>query len=229
MQLTNIDPAEEAKYAEYMQLAHELQMPAPSAFIEIEVTDYAGNRISYERRRSHTWKRNAYNSLVTQGCSCNADGSTFGTGFLSMKDTTNNVRFGSAGAPMYDVYAGASTTLYGIVVGTNNTGEDFDGYQLVAQIAHGESAGELWYLGTSMNQVWIGGGTLTYTSTVRRHWQNRSPGVITVKEAAIYVQMYVGGGSRYVMICRDVLSPERAIASGSQLRIDYDTVLTYPE
>ena len=228
-QLTHIDPAEEAIYAEYQQLAHELQMPTPSAFIETEVTDFKGNRVSYHRRRSHTWKRNTYNILVGMGCSANLVGTSFGAGFLSLKDTTNNVRYGAWTFPMQDAYAGATISLYGIVVGTNNTAEDFDNYQLVAQIGHGSGGGALWYLGTSQNTVWAGGPAFTFTTTMRRHWQNRSAGTITVREAAIYAKVFDSSNTRYIMLCRDVLSPERAIASGSQLRVDYDIVTTFPE
>ena len=230
-----IEPAEsERQYQEFERLGRLLKLPVPRCFLEVEVTQ-KGKTLAHFKQRSHSWNRNAYNELFSSFASLNCTDGTFEAGKLSLRDVTGTVQSGAypmcltpnqSAQGMYG-YISTDTSDMGIVVGTGNAPESFDGYALGAAIAHGSGAGQLT---KSLATVTKGydAGSKTFTALYSRLFTNDSGGLITVAETGIYVYLNGGGNQRNTMICRDVLASPVGIAATAVLRVRYSIGLVYP-
>lgn len=233
----------EKEYREIAKLGRELGIPVPECFLEMEVT-LKGETIHHHKQRSHSWTRNAYNGLFTQLTAKNYNGATFEGGVLTMK-YTNGTIYGNnyAGhlisgvsnfAPgdseglgsSYRADTGSLTS--GIVAGSGNAAEDFNGYALQTPITEGASAGKLNYSVHLTNVKSWDAGAKTWSVAIARYMNNNSGGLITVREVAQYTRGMIYGQFPTLMVGRDVLAPEIALPNAGQLKVTYTILLTFP-
>jgi len=235
-----IDNKEERKYSKLRKLGQELHIPVPEHFIECEVFDKNGKRIQHLKQRSHSWVRNAYNLLLSEMACINIDAGVgdFGPGFLSVKDYVGTVKRGDfgvcirSGLGSFEGAGGgynsaAANDDFGILVGSDNTAESFEDYIVITKIVEGIGAGQLNYAATTVPTKSYNGGTLTWTITWFRYFNNNSPGNVNVNEVGLYTSGYATAASIYLN-SRDVLGATVTIPATGQLKVTYTFQLVYP-
>jgi len=233
----------EQEYQEMARLGRELGIPVPECFLEMKAT-LKGQTLQHYKQRSHSWTRNAYNGLFTQLTAKNYNGSTFEGGVLSMKYTNGTV-YGPnyAGhllsgirnfAPGNSEGLGSSyradtgSLVCGIVVGSGNTAEDFNGYVLAAPIAEGSGSGQLNYSVHLSNVKAWDAGTKAWSVAIARYMNNNSGDNVTIREAAQYTRGMIYRTFPTLMVARDVLDTEVVLPNSGQLKVTYTISLTYP-
>jgi hypothetical protein len=121
----------------------------------------------------------------------------------------------------WNVLAPSGNATFGIVVGTGSTTVTNDDFKLQTQIAHGNGAGQLQHLATTVEGVTVAGNVTTLT--VKRLVTNASGSNITVNEVGLIVQTYSTSDLRttnsLVMIARDVISGGAVILNGATVPI----------
>ena len=149
--------ASEKEYRELARLGAKLRIPVPECFLEMEVTMPDGKVCHSHSQRSHSWVRNLYNVIVCNVCGINGSDQTYGAGNINYKNFLNGgishsaTPMGVFGYLQRDAesspygYIGevAQTNTGGIKVGSSDTPESFEDYQLGATINHGTGAGQL--------------------------------------------------------------------------------------
>jgi hypothetical protein len=231
---------EEALYDQLKRLGRKLHIPTPEAFWELEVRDKNGDVVQRLKQRSHSWVRNAYNLIFATLAGKDLDDSTFGPGKLSLKDTSNVMRYGDANTCCYPFqssdgasfgYRGPSGShAFGILVGNGINPEDFESYYLHTTIANGTGPGQLSYVqGEPHSITWIA-GTLTLKNDVVRYFNNNSGGDVDVTEVALVSHGYTPGSSNQAnyMMARDKLVSTVTVPDTGQLKVTYTIQLTYP-
>jgi len=232
-----LNPKEEQKYKRLKELAQELHLPIPEAFIELEVFDKDGKLIQRHRQRSHSWVRNAYNCLFVQlaGKGMTADG--FGAGKISVKDTGGTVRDTDGwviGISSFDVDAlgecyreHAAHVAHGILVGSGVNAEDFEDYVLQTPIAEGTGAGELNHVASEENAYSY--ASLVGTNTLVRYFNNNSGGNVSVNEVCLACHGIYGGTTLDFITSRDKLASTVTVPDTGQLKVTYTIQLVFPE
>jgi hypothetical protein len=217
----------------------------PKVFLDLNVYNSNGQHILEYKRLSKTWVRNAYNVLTMQlmGLPANINGtSAYEAGKLMCKSTAGSLRGGTAwignggwessGSTIGNLDIAGDNTL-GIVVGTGDGAESFEGYALQTIIAHGTGAGQLSYQAMANAVPSYNAGTKVFTAVHRRSFVNNSGNTITVKETGfIYGLAYTASGSfptwdKFLM-SRDLLASPVNVTNGATLTVDYTFTLTYP-
>jgi hypothetical protein len=231
---------DERLYEELRKLGQRLHIPAPEAFWEIEVRDGSGQITQRFKQRSHSWVRNAYNMMFCYLAGKDLSNNGFGAGYLSLKDTSNNVRNGSGAVCVSQTstldgtsmgYRGpAGNDTYGILVGSGINPEDFESYALQAKIANGTGAGQLTYVESEAHAVTWNPGTLTMKNELARYFNNNSGGDVSVNEVALALRGYQPGSSvpYNYMTSRDKLVATVIVPNTGQLKVTYTVQLTYP-
>ena len=233
----------EKEYRELAKLGRELGIPVPECYLEIRVT-LNSRTLQHYKQRSHSWTRNAYNGLFTQLTAKNYNGSTFEGGVLSMKYTSgtvygpkyagtilssiNNYAPGDSERLGTTYRADTGSLICGIVVGSGNTAEDFNGHALAIPIAEGSGAGQLNYAAHLANVKSWDAGTKTWSVAIARYINNNSGSSITIREVAQYTRGMIYKTFPTLMVSRDVLSPEVVLPNSGQLKVTYTISLTYP-
>ena len=219
-----LNPKEEAKFIELKDKCRELGVPAPpEIMIGLKVHDKNGILVFDDVQRGHSWTRNYWNNLLSfsAGTVYDADGSTFGAGYMNYKQITGAVLgTASGGFGAMENVIGTIGSELGIQVGTGDTAFSAEQFNLVALIAHGVTSGTLSYAAQSAatksyaSKIW--------TITMVRIFNNNSGGSITVKEAGI---MRLGGYPR--LLERTVLDSPVAVAIGAQLTVTYEISMDF--
>lgn len=237
-----LDPVEEQKFAELRQKCRELGVPSPpEVLIGLQVHNKNGVLVFSDKQRGHSWTRNFYNMMYGALTSAKGDSSgLFGAGYMSSKRCNDgevaslssesacpcsNSYISSARASNGGFMNSNIGTDYGIVVGTGSTAFDIEQYQLATLIAHGNSAGQLYYQ-ISSTQV-CSYAAKTWTTTHSRIINNNSGGLITVAETGIYFSGRVYHGSGGIMIERNVLSPTVDVGDTAQLTVTYEISMDF--
>lgn len=232
---------EEREYRKMEKLGQKHGIPIPGMFLRRQIF-FDGEEILNQYGRSHTVNRNYYNLLFCQGAShAPTATASFGTGFLSVKDTGGTIRGDTqqsvatpavtqatdamARGTTAQILATAGTTAIGIVIGTSSAAEDFEGFALGTKIANGNGAGQMDYAQSDLHS--LTNSVLTLKDTLIRDMNNNSGGSITVEEIAIYLGMMVGATTRQAMITRDLTGGD-VVADAAQLRVTYEITLVYP-
>lgn len=237
-----MNKTEEKKFQQLRKLGQELHVPIPEHFVELEVRDKDGKVIQTLKQRSHSWSRNAYNLLLAQMASKNLnDAGVFGAGLLSIKETGGVIRDAANGADVssandfesapagYRAAAGVITS--GILVGSNNGAWTFEQFFLLTQITEGTGAGQLNHVATNVPTKSYNAGTLTWTITWIRYFNNNTapPGDVLVNEVALVCYGKAGGlALSQFLMSRDVLGATVTIPATGQLKVTYTIQLTYP-
>ena len=231
---------EEARYEELRRLGQKLHVPISEVFWELEVRDRDGKIVQRLRQHSHSWVRNAYNMMFCYLAGKVLSSSGFGPGYLSLKDTGNNVRYGpgpvclsqssSADGTGYSYRGPAGNDTYGILVGSGTNPEDFESYALQSKIANGTGAGQLTYVESEAHSITWNPGTLTMKNELARFFNNNSGGDVSVNEVALALRGYQPGSSvpYNYMTARDKLVATVTVPNTGQLKVTYTVQLTYP-
>lgn len=217
---------------EHNRNAIKLDVPTmPVSFVELLVESPDGELVHRHYEKAHSWTRNMYNIIASQFLPSLAQG-TFGAGSLTIKDISGTSRENSNtsyGTRLYSpdgVTGNTGGTSFGVVLGTSNSAEDFEGYALGSLIAHGTGSGQLTYTESVCGYATYDSGT--WTQTFSRVANNNSGGSITVNEIGIYALSMIANASRTVLIDRTLLSPGVAVPDAYKLTATYTTQLTFP-
>jgi hypothetical protein len=233
-------PDEEKLFEELRKLGQKLHIPAPETFWEIEVRNGNGQITQQFRQRCHSWVRNAYNMMFCYLAGKDLSNSGFGAGYLSLKDTSNGVRYGagpvclSQGASVDSTSMGyrgpAGNDAYGILVGNGTNPEDFESYALHVKIANGTGVGQLSHVQSESHAISWNPGTLTLKNEMARFFNNNSGADVSVNEVALVLRGYGPGGSvpYHYMSARDLLVATVVVPNTGQLKVTYTVQLTYP-
>lgn len=238
----------EIEYQLLAKLGKKLGVPVPECFLEMEVRMPDGRVTHHHRQRSHSWTRNAYNHMASQLMAKNGDDTTFAAGKLSIKDTSEVVKYGelgigvgagTGGTPwvsmdtvVSDGYlAAAADDTSGIVVGSGAGAESFEDFALGTQIANGTGAGQLSHGASEATTVAYVAGTKTLTATLIRYFNNNTGSSVDVNEVGIYAVGHTGAHSSahaHWLQSRDKLSSTVTVANTGQLKVEYAVSLVYP-
>jgi hypothetical protein len=231
---------EEARYEQLRKLGKELHIPISETFWELEVKDKDGKVIQSLKQRSHSWVRNAYNLMFCYLAGKDLSNSGFGAGYLSLKDTSNGIRYGAGPVCLNQSSTVDSTSMgyrapagndaYGILVGSGTNPEDFESYALHVKIANGTGAGQLTYVESEAHGISWNAGTLTIKNNLARYFNNNSGANVSVNEVALALRGYGPGGSvpYHYLNARDLLVATVVVPNTGQLKVTYTVQLIYP-
>jgi hypothetical protein len=207
----------EAEYLELERLAMKLGIPLPPTVrIKLESTLNGKLTDRYEDR-SHTYTRNYWNGVFLWNSAFVPTGTTVGDGYLTQK-----LKGGSTINGAEQPYLGyANSDGPGIVVGTGNAAESFEGYALATQVLHGATSGKLAYLAQNPTTVVYTSATKTWVATLIRIFNNNSGAPIVIAEAGFF-------SSNQSMLSRDVLGTTITVANGGQLTVTYTISRVFP-
>jgi len=177
----------------------------------IVTRDRQGKVVSRERRKSHSFLKQ-WNQLVYVQMKQAA---------LSIKDTTEVPRNVNDKTENFAMNATAGATAFGIRVGTGNTPVDIEDFALETPIAQGVGAGQMEHLVCTVPTSVVAPPSCYFV--VSRSIVNNSGGVITVREAAIYMRIDT---SWYACGIRDVLVAPQAVPNGGAITIDWTIGVT---
>jgi len=231
---------EERQWRQLKDLGLKLRVPVPEVFLQLEVKDKNGNTIHSNRDRSHTWNRNAYNILLTQLSAINGDDSTWGAGYINLKDTDGVVRHGNFVCGLSTNQNVETSTTYGfrgavgdddlgIVVGSGAGAESYEDHALGSQITDGVGAGQLNHVASEPQTINYNAGTKTWTIVYVRYFNNNSGGDVNVNEVAIYTGAMAQNQAQPKMLTRDVLASTVVVPDTGQLKVTYTIEMTFPE
>jgi hypothetical protein len=199
------------------------------AYWEIEVRDASGKLLTSRRFKAKSWL--AQFLCMLKGQFMIPYGTDANRGNASVTDTSGTVRgYPSTGVYIYQaglcLYAGDGVGDYGLVVGSSDTPNAVNTYTMGAIIPHGNSANQLYYGATTIENPQNPSGTNYWIFRIIRTFTNNSGGSITVKEIGLIVkaidsQSYV----RYFLIARDVISPV-TVPNGATLTVRYIPKIT---
>lgn len=167
-------------------------------------------------RPAHSFTKQFAQWLFNMGFWCSAFTPTAMTAISGASATTA----AAIGLAAIRTDAAASTSTYGIQVGTGTGAESINDTALGTQIAHGTSAGQLQYGAMSYGAPSTTATTTTFRFT--RVFTNGSGGTVTVQE--IGLASNGNGANRFLMI-RD-LTGAVAVTNGAQLTVNYDLTTT---
>ena len=236
----NREKREEARFEELRKLGQELHVPIAESFWELEVRDRDEKVVQHLRQRSHSWVRNAYNMMFCYLAGKDLDNSSFGSGYLSLRDTNGAVQYGNGPVCLGQAVSTDSTSwgyrgpagndAYGILVGSGTNPEDFESYALHTRIANGTGSGQLTYVESEGHRITWDPGTLTMKNELARYFNNNSGANIDVNEVALALRGYRPGSSvpYNYMTARDRLVTTVTVPNTGQLKVTYTVQLTYP-
>jgi len=222
-----------------IRLGRELGIPVPILHVGYRVTDKKGRIISDQRGPGHSWTRNFYNLIFCAAADNGGDGgSTFGAGYMSAKTMAGTIYAGTNYTAErynyqllgYGLNNNANNSNFGILAGTDNTAFDINQYKLLAAIAHGNEAGQLFHQAQTAPTIAYTAGTKTWKASRSRLFNNNSGATITVKESGL-ANLYdmFHGGNTYNLIERNVPDPAIDVANGAQLTITYEIAMVFPD
>ena len=140
----------------------------------------------------------------------------------SITDTGGTSRSVSAHANSFSSKAPASTSVWGLVVGTGTTAVALTDTKLVTQIAHGTGAGQLSH-GLVEYLVPSTSGT-TRKFILTRSFVNVSGSTITIQECGSY--SCATATPYYFCTVRDLVSGGQAVLNGQTLALQYTISVT---
>jgi hypothetical protein len=198
------------------------------AYWEIEVRDASGKLLTFRKFKAKSWLPQFLGLLKGQfmisfGSSANAGNAPVTDTSGAVRGVPNNYYLYSCGLQLY---AGDGVGDYGLVVGSSDTPNTVNTYTMGAIIPHGNSANQLYYGATSIENPTNPSGTNYWIFRIIRIFTNNSGGSITVKEIGLIVKTSDSGGTaRYFLIARDVISPV-TVPAGATLTVRYIPKIT---
>ena len=223
------------------QACFQLHIPHIEAHYSLEFFDEQGNLTRVREGRSKSWVRNGYNiALVTLTSYPHTGG--YSAGNTSWRQTTSTVMtlmpasddncINYSTGYRINVRADTGQILWGIVVGSSNSAENFNGYDLVSKLSHGYGAGLVSYQRQNLYAQSYDSGAKKMTGSHTRYFNNNSDGDITLGEIGLIFTRYYAPSHTayryYGMMCRDILDPAETFLDKAQLKVTYSVSLTYP-
>ena len=197
----------------------------PSARIRLQ-SHLDSRLIADHVQPAHSWVRNFHNWLYCVAAGFIPSGSTFGAGYLSLKDTGGTVRNLLAASYSYVVAGPVNDSNYGIVTGRGASAESYESYALATPITHGNGANQLSHRAGSAIAPGYTAGTLTWLSSFSRLFDNYSGSTITVTETGIVCR--ANNTINYYLLCRDLLASSIDVLNSGTLTVTYEISLTFP-
>jgi hypothetical protein len=195
--------------------------------IKLNVVNADGSPGDYYEGRSHTWVRNGYNTFIALFSNFTSTGTSYGAGYLSLKDvggTVRNPTWGTSGTDIPLSVGVINNSLYGIVVGTGTTAESFEHNAMATIVANGSGGGQMAYAAQSATTSAYTAGTKTWDMTMARVMNNNSGGNIVVAETGIQAN----ASALYFLLNRDLLGATVTVNNGAQLTVTYTMSLILP-
>jgi len=185
-------------------------MKKEGLWYSVVVRDRHGKVVSRERRKSHSFLKQ-WNQLVYVQMRNIACANIIDTGGVARDPTAINYNF-RANTPIGSIATG-------IIVGTGNTAPAIDDFVIETLIPQGVGAGLMEYQASTTAQPIVTATGCSYIHS--RSIINNSGGVITVREATIYVAGFDSPSVRYFCVIRDVLTAPQAVPDGGGITIDW--------
>jgi hypothetical protein len=134
-----------------------------------------------------------------------------------IKDTSNTNRTVAVVADNFNINAGLGIVTFGILVGTGTNAVTISDYVLQTPIAHGNSAGQLYYNAVAFDNadVTVSGSDCYYDC--KRFIENNSGGDINIKEIGV---VCIGAASSYKFLIDRTLY-DKNITNGTGARFIY--------
>lgn len=225
----------EALYQELEELCLDLGIPYFQAWIDITYgyPNEKPKRLWEQPKRAESWVRNAYNQMMCCLGSLNmSDAGNYGTGFMSIKDTSGEIRsalqagFGKANTEDTTTWirAFSADDNHGVLVGSDGSDESFEHFNLLSQLKKPDTTHAAMAI-PSFAQV-----GLTSKVSYSRTLTNASGGQLTYREAGLVAIFYVNATSTtyYFMLSRDLIKPALTLNNTGYLVPTYTMSLTYP-
>jgi len=176
----------------------------------VVVRDRNGKVISRERRRSRSFLK-AWNQLVYVQMAQTA---------LDITGTDGSPRSASPHEDNFKMGASAGVTTSGIRVGVGNTAVAIDDYAVETPIVEGVGVGEMNHLICTVATSVVAAPSCSFV--VSRSIVNNSAAEITVREAGIYMLMYI-----YPFCAtRDVFGTPQAVPVGGTITVNWTIKVT---
>jgi len=199
------------------------------AYWEIEVRDANGKLLTFRKFKAKSWLPQFI--CMLKGQFMVPYGTAANSGNANVTDTSGTVRaYPHLAGYLYNtgfiLYAGDGVGDYGLVVGSSDTPNTVNTYAMGAIIPHGNASGQLYYGATTIENPQNPPNTNYWFFRITRTFTNNSGASIIVKEIGLIVKAYdSGGGTRYFLIARDVISPV-TVPNGSTLTVRYIPKIT---
>jgi len=191
----------------------------PELWYSVVVRDRHGKVLSRERRKSRSFLKQWNQLVYVQMSHFDAP-----TGFAITTTAGASIPIISR-ATNFAMRAVEGDDDYGIRVGTGNTPVAIDDYALETPIAEGTGAGQMQHLVCTVADYVVSAPSCYFV--VSRLIVNNSPAEITVREAAIYVQME---RSNYTQVfgcaTRDIFVTPQAVPIGGAITVDWTIQVT---
>ena len=215
--MTDIERLEKVKRMQ--KIGAVIWKPTLVPYVEIKV-EKDGKVLTHINKLCESFNRNFFVYLTMIHGRCAGSGSTFGSGFLTTRESGGSVTYA------YQYYSGmtasAGQDYYGILLGTSTTAESFEHYSLQTKILSGNTTGRLAYQAQSApSHTWTSG---TWEIDHVRVFNNNSGGIITINELCL---LYAA--SNYIMVLRDLLAVGVDVPDAAQLTVTYHLQMVFPE
>ena len=179
----------------------------------IVVRDRQGKVVSRERRKAHSFLEQ-WNQAISAHIRGGSATVVHDTGGVARTLAINDQNF--------RMTAAANVITYGIRVGTGSTVVDIEDFAVETPILNGVAAGQMQHLICTVDDAVVAAPSCSFV--VHRTIANNSGGVITVREAGIY--MMGGPTPFYFCATRDVLVAPQAVPNGGAITIDWTIGVT---
>ena len=239
-----ITPELDQRIKDVSREAHALHLAVmPALYVGAQVRDADGAVVEDRRYKANSFNRNFWNMLAIwlTGTQNFLSGDVHGEGKLTIRRATNSnvltdltavtgggVGMSAAnGAGIFFIIR-ATDTVSGIVIGTSNAAENFNGIDLGAMITHGTGAGQMQIMApTSSSNPNYSSADKTYENTFSRVFKNLSGTSMGVNEVGI--RGTAGNQGWPVLYERTVFPAPLTVPNGSLIEVAYTIVFHYPE
>lgn len=135
-------------------------------------------------------------------------------------DTSSSSQYIDGSLNVFNITAPINNSLYGIVVGSNNTAVSISDNKLNTQISHGTGAGQLSHQAVDFPEaVNVSGSDCRFQ--IHRDFINNSGGSITIQEIGLYSKSYY---SKY--ICFDRTLSSKTIPNTEGASVTYTMLIS---
>jgi hypothetical protein len=202
--------------------------------LKIKVTKMpSGELVERRKRYSQSVVRN-WSNINLVYLTGSSTGSTYADGSLANKRDTGVIYDTSQwyiDRRNPETEAGYFTTSgltgQGIILGTDNTPESFDDFNIGTVINQGTGAGQMDYQAMTFTEGWNAGGPY-YWSEWERNIDNVSGGAITVNEIVLAYRARLVWSDVLYCFVRDVIGGGQVVAHTERLTVQYQIRMSYP-
>jgi hypothetical protein len=202
--------------------------PIEEIYWEIEVRDENSKLLKFKRFKAHSYLKQYIGLLKGLFAHKYA---VANSGNVTVIDDTGVSRTypksdGYIHSSSIPVMADINEGDYGLVIGISDTANTINTFNMGNIITHGSGSGQMLYGGTTIENPTNPSGN-DWVFRIIRVFTNNSGASITVKEIGIKVKAQdSGGGARWFLIARDVISSGVTVPNGSTLTVRYILKIT---